>query len=122
MQTNNILELIKEFDITFNANMSKKVNDTSTKIIYDLFIEYIENIYSPSNEYKRISKIANNKRDRLENTMNDNQKKLLDAYCEKRNESAGEVVEQAFVYGFCLANQLRDTIENFYIIKRKEQI
>lgn len=119
MKTNNILELIREFDITFNADMAKKINNDTTKIIYDLFIEYVENIYSPSNEYKRISKIANRKRDKLENTMTENQKKLLDDYCEKRNESAGEVVEQAFVYGFCLANQFRNTLENFYIIKKK---
>lgn len=118
-ENNNILELIKEYDITFNADMSNKVNSDTTKIISDLFTEYVENVYDSSSEYKRISKVAKNRRTKLENTMTDKQKKLLECYCEKKNESLGAVLSQTFVYGFCFANQIRDTIGNFYIIKKK---
>ena len=114
-----ILDLVKEFDVTFDTSVAGKVNSDAASIIKRIFVEYIEGIYSPSQEYNKLSKIAITSRKKLEQTMTLNQKELLEDYCEKETDVLGEVIEQAFVYGFCLANQLRDEIGHIYNINKK---
>lgn len=115
-----ILELVKEFDVTFDTSVAGKINIETTSMIKNLFLEYIETIYSPSNEYKKIGKVAKRKREKFEETLTAEQKELLEDYFETENQKVGEIIEQSFVYGFCLANQLRDEIGHIYNIKRKD--
>lgn len=117
-----ILELAKEFDVTFDTEVAVKINTSTTSIIKDLFIEYVENIYSPSDEYKKIGKVAKDKRAKLEETMTSAQKEMLEDLFETENQRSDEIVEQSFVYGFCLANQLIDEIGHIYNIKRKDNV
>lgn len=117
-----IFELVKEFDVTFNTDVVRKINPDVTSIIRDLFLDYVENIYSPSKEYKRIRQIAIKKRDKLEETMTADQKELLEDYFETENQQVCEIIEQSFVYGFCLANQLRDEIGHIYNIAKKDNV
>ena len=115
-----ILELAKEFDVTFDTAVAGKINTETTSMIKNLFLEYIETIYSPSEEYKKIGKVAKEKRTKLEKTLTAEQKEMLEDYFETENQQLDEVIEQSFVYGFCLANQLRDEIGHIYNIKRKD--
>ena len=57
-----ILELAKEFDVTFDTAVAGKMNTATTSMIKNLLLEYLENIYSPSEEYKNIGKVAKKKR------------------------------------------------------------
>lgn len=116
----NILELVKEFDVTFNTSVAGKINTDVTSIIKNLFLDYVENIYSPSEKYRQIGKKTKTKRKKLEDTMTSNQKEMLEDLVETENQKLDELIEQSFVYGFCLANQLRDEVGYIYNIKRKD--
>lgn len=83
-------------------------------------MEYVKNVYSPSEKYKKIGKEAKIKRKVIEDTMTLEQKEMLENLFETENHKLDEIIEQSFVYGFCLANQLRDEVGHFYNIKRKD--
>lgn len=117
-----ILELVKEFDVTFDTSVAVKINTEISSMIKNLFLEYIETVYSPSKEYKKIGKVAKGKRAKLEETMTSDQKEMLEDLFETENQRTDEIIEQSFVYGFCLANQLRDEIGHIYNIKRKDNV
>lgn len=117
-----ILELAKEFDVTFDTAVAGKMNTATTSMIKNLLLEYLENIYSPSEEYKKIGKVAKEKRTKLEKTLTAEQKEMLEDYFETENQQLDEVIEQSFVYGFCLANQLRDEIGHIYNITKKDNV
>lgn len=121
-ERNSVLDLVKEFDITFDTKVASKINLDMTSLIKQLFLDFIESIYSPSKEYKRLRQIAIQKRDKLEETMTDTQKQMLEDYLEKENEQMDEILEQSFVYGFCLANQLRDEVGHIYNITKKDNV
>ena len=119
-ERDNVLELVREFDVTFDTKVASKINLDMTSLIKQLFLDYVEVIYSPSREYKRLRQIAIKKRDKLEETMTDTQKQMLEDYMEKENEQIDEILEQSFVYGFCLANQLRDESIKLYKVDKKK--
>lgn len=121
-ERNSVLDLVKEFDVTFDTKVASKINLDMTSLIKQLFLDYVESIYSPSKEYKRLRQIAIKKRDKLEETMTEAQKQMLEDYMEKENEQMDEILEQSFVYGFCLANQLRDEIGHIYNITKKDNV
>lgn len=54
--------------------------------------------------------------------MTSDQKEMLEDFFETENQQSDELIEQSFVYGFCLANQLRDEIGHIYNIKRKDNV
>lgn len=118
-EQDSVSELVKEFDVTFDTDVAGKINTDMTSLIKQLFLDFIESIYSPSKEYKRLRQIAIKKRDKLEETMTDSQKQMLEDYLEKENEQMDEILEQCFVYGFCLANQLRDESIKLYKVDKK---
>lgn len=122
LERNHILELVKEFDVTFNTDVAEHINSDVTSIIKDLFMEYVENIYIPSEKYRQIGKEAKKKRAELERTMSSDQKELLEDLCESENHKSDELIEQSFVYGFCLANQLRDEVGHIYNITKKDNV
>ena len=98
-ERNSVLDLVKEFDVTFDTKVASKINLDMTSLIKQLFLDYVESIYSPSAEYKRLRQIAIKKRDKLEKTMSETQKQMLEDYLEKENEQMDEILEQSFVYG-----------------------
>lgn len=118
-ERNSVLDLVKEFDVTFDTKVASKINLDMTSLIKQLFLDYVESIYSPSAEYKRLRQIAIKKRDKLEETMTEAQKQMLEDYMEKENEQMDEILEQSFVYGFCLANQLRDESIKLFKVDKK---
>lgn len=118
----NILELVKEFDVTFNTSVAGKINTDVTSIIKNLFLDYVENIYSPSEKYRQIGKEVKTKRKILEDTMTSDQREMLEDLFETENQKLDELIEQSFVYGFCLANQLRDEIGYIYNITKKDNV
>lgn len=122
IEQDNILKLVKEFDVTFDTAVAGKVNTDVTSIIKDLFMEYVENVYSPSDKYKQIGKEAKTKRTILEDTMTSDQKEMLEDLFETENHKLDEIIEQSFVYGFCLANQLRDEVGHIYNIRKKDNV
>ena len=122
IEQDNILKLVKEFDVTFDTDNAGKINTDVTSIIKDLFMKYVKNVYCPSEKYKKIGKEAKIKRKKLEDTMTSEQKEMLEDLFETENHKLDEIIEQSFVYGFCLANQLREEIGYFYNITKKDNV
>ena len=80
----------------------------------------MQEIYRPSKMYKLAAKTKNIINDELLKTLNEEQKNLLEQwqYCEDR--ILDDMVEQAFVYGYATAVELREEVIKQYPPKTED--
>ena len=84
-----------------------------------LFSEFVQEIYRPSQIYKILLKTKAKINEKLENTLDNDQRRLLKQwkFCEDR--ILDDMVEQAFVYGYSMASQLREEAVRQYPYKKE---
>ena len=107
MENNKIISPeLESFDEEFETHTKNRIKETP--LLMGIFNEFVEHIYKPSNMYWVAAKTKNIINDELLKTLNEQQKNLLEQwqYCEDR--ILDDMVEQAFVYGYATAVELRE--------------
>lgn len=87
------------FDKEFETHTRQRIKETP--LLMNLFQEFVQQIYKPSNLYN-IARVAKAKiSEELEKTLNEEQKQLLKQweFCKDRMED--DVIEQSFIYRIC---------------------
>ena len=109
-------KLFYKFDESFN--IEEKVEEKNTPMLLEVFDRFAEEIYRPSINYKK-NMYETIKIDKmLRSTLNSNQIKLLEERENLKNKMHIEENEQAFVYGFAMASQMREEAIKKYPYKK----
>ena len=102
---NRFTNYLKNLDEEFESHTENRIRETP--LLIALFRKFTQEIYQPSKIYKKSIKIKHLINDELDNNLNNEQKDLLEQwrYCEDRISE--DITEQAFIYGYAIASQLR---------------
>ena len=104
------VEYVKEFKKTFNTIQEEKVN---INLLKELYYEFLINTFRQSkSEQFIISKLADLEED-LTKSFNEKQKEQLKIYDYLHNELAETQSFTSFIYGFCMANELNMSSNNY---------
>lgn len=105
----NIYEYIQFFDTIFGTDLKELVKNNKFKMIEWAFYNIGEELYSPSQKYKEISKKKLAVSNRLDSTLTTEQMHLLEKYLELDSEMSAEIEQQLLIFGFCLCyEQLKE--------------
>lgn len=93
------------FDEVFETHTQERLKETP--LLMNLFQNFIQEIYKPSKLYNIAIEIKSRINEDLKNTLDVDQRKLLEQwqFCEDR--ILDDMIEQAFIYGYALSAQLR---------------
>ena len=102
----NYKNYLEGFDEEFETHTKDRIKETP--LLMEIFDKFVEHIFKPSNMYWVAAKTKNMIKDDLLKTLNDEQKDMLEQLqlCEDR--ILDDMTEQAFIYGYATAVQLRD--------------
>ena len=108
----------------FDDKFRKQYNDKQKviPILLNLYEQYKEEIFTLTTLDKETHKLQLQISDKIEEKCNEEQKELIYQlkYC--ISSETGELVEKAFVYGFCVAQSLKDEADTFINNKDKNYI
>ncbi|MBP3831964.1 MAG: hypothetical protein ILA02_06295 [Clostridia bacterium] len=111
---------LNEFDEIYSKNYNDK--QKVMPILLNLYNQYKEEIFTLTTLDKEIHKLQLEISNKIEKKCNKKQKELIYQlkYC--ISSETGELVEKAFVYGFCVAQSLKDEADTFINNKDKNYI
>lgn len=106
------------FDEEFKTHVVQRIKETP--LLLSMFKNFFQEIYRPSRIYKLAIKTKNIINEELKKITNDEQKSLLKQfqYCEDR--ILEDMIEQAFIYGYATAVELREEAIEHYFPRRKK--
>ena len=105
----NIEDYIRHFDKIFNTDISSSATNRQFPMLELAFDELAEQLYSLNSHNRNISKNKLSTYMQLEQTLSDEQKKLLDKYFEFETDFMEDTQMQMLTFGFCLCyEQLRE--------------
>ncbi len=89
-----------------------KIDIEKLPLLKFILREFGEDLYTPSKANEELRKEKIKLGDELERTFTDEQKKKFIKYWELENEIAEELESQLFMYGFIMAQELRNEVGN----------
>lgn len=107
---------LEGLDEEFETHTKDRIKETP--LLFSLFNDFVQHIYKPSKMYWLASKTKSIIDDELRNTLDNEQKDLLEQwqFCEDR--MLDDMVEQAFIYGYAMSVQFREEAVQQYPIKK----
>ena len=114
-------EFLKGFDEEFETHTKNRIKETP--LLLTLFRDFIQEIYRPSEIYKLSIKAKKQITEELNKNLNKQQIKLLEKWQYYENIMSEDLVEQAFIYGYSMCNQIKqESIKqyNYKKVKLKE--
>ena len=114
-------EFLKGFDEEFETHTKNRIKETP--LLLTLFRDFIQEIYRPSEIYKLSIQAKKQITEELNKNLNKQQKKLLEKWQYYENIMSEDLVEQAFIYGYSMCNQIKqESIKqyNYKKVKLKE--
>lgn len=114
----NYKNYLEGFDEQFETHT--KIRTEETPLLMELFNEFLQHIYKPSNMYWVAAKTKNKIKEDLLKTLNDEQKHMLEQieFCEDR--ILDDMTEQAYIFGYATSIQLREEATKQYPSKKEE--
>lgn len=104
------VEYVEDFKKAFNAIQEEKVN---TNLLKELYYEFLINTFRQSkSEQFIISKLADLEEDLIK-SFSEKQKEQLKIYDYLHNELAETQNFTSFIYGYCMANELNMSSNNY---------
>lgn len=102
---NRFTHYLKSLDEEFETHTENRIRETP--LLIALFRQFTQEIYQPSKIYEKAMQIKHLINNELYKNLNNEQKDLLEQwrYCEDRISE--DLTEQAFIYGYAMANQLK---------------
>lgn len=108
---------LDEFDERYRKNYNDK--QKVMPVLLNLYEQYKEEIFTLTTLDKETHKLQLEISDKIEEKCNEEQKELIYQlkYC--ISAETGELVEKAFIYGFCVAQSLKNETEKYIENKNK---
>ena len=108
---------LDEFDDKYRKHYHDNLN--IIPMLLNLFETYEEDIYTPSTLDKEIHKLQLEIIDKLQEKLNKGENELLEQlrYC--IGAETGEVVEKAFIFGYCVGQSLKEESKAYVNNKSK---
>ena len=104
------VEYVEDFKKAFNAIQEEKVN---TNLLKELYYEFLINTFRQSkSEQFIISRLADLEEDLIK-SFSEKQKEQLKIYDYLHNELAETQNFTSFIYGYCMANELNMSSNNY---------
>ena len=107
------------FDEEFKTHTEQRIKETP--LLLSMFKKFLQEVYRPSRIYKLAIKTKNMIKEDLLKTLNDEQKDKIEQLqlCEDR--ILEDIIEQAFIYGYATAVELREeAIEHYFPWRKKK--
>ena len=76
-------------------------------MLLKVFNEFVEEIYQPTQIYNLALKLRNQIKDEMEETFTIEQLKLIEQYQFYEDRMSDDMIEQAFIYGYAMNDELR---------------
>ena len=114
----NVKNYLEGFDKEFESNAAEKIN--KTPLMVRLYKDFIQEIYQPSKRYKLALKIKNEINADMEKTFTKEQKEIMKQFKECESILIDDLIEQAFIYGYAMCNQLKEESIKQYPLNNNE--
>ena len=107
-------ELIKELALLYNYNIEKnnakipKEEIKEVPLLINLYQEFLQEVYQPSKRYLLALKIKNEINEDIEKTFTEEQQELMNQFKECQDIMINDMNEESFIYGYCMASELRE--------------
>lgn len=111
LKQNSVYEYIEQFDAEFGSMLKDKIKDAP--LLVNIFREYIEQNYKMSKYYQMMLHKIVEIEDDFCKSFTSKQKQLFKKWETYRNGMEDDAVLEAFIYGYCL-NQELDLEKNKY--------
>lgn len=102
----NVKDYLGGFDKEFDTYTQEKIKEIP--LIINLYQEFLQEVYQPSKRYQLAIKIKKEIDKDIEKTFTEEQQELMKQYKECQNIILNDMTEEAFVYGYCMATELRE--------------
>lgn len=76
----------------------------------------MQEVYNPSDRYKLALKIINEINEDIEKTFSEEQQELMKQFKECQDIMIDDMVQEAFVYGYAMASELKKEVINRYSV------
>lgn len=100
----------KEFKI-YKKEITKEI-----PLLINLYEEFLQEVYNPSDRYKLALKIINEINEDIEKTFSEEQQELMKQFKECQDIMIDDMVQEAFVYGYAMASELKKEVINRYSV------
>ena len=102
----NVKDYLEGFDKEFDTYTQEKIKEIP--LIINLYQEFLQEVYQPSKRYLLALKIKNEINEDIEKTSTEEQQELMKQFKECQDIILNDMTEEAFVYGYCMATELRE--------------
>ena len=101
----NFKDYFEGFDEQFETHTAERM--TETPLLLNVFNEFIQEFYQPSQIYNLALKLRNQIKEEMENTFTKEQLELIEQYQFYEDRMSDDMIEQAFIYGYAMNDELR---------------
>lgn len=102
----NVKDYLEGFDKEFETYTQEKIKEIP--LLINLYQEFLQEVYQPSKRYLLALKIKNEINEDIEKTFTEEQQELMKQFKECQDIILNDMTEEAFVYGYCMATELRE--------------
>lgn len=92
----------------------KKETTKEIPLLINLYEEFLQEVYNPSDRYKIALKIINEINEDIEKTFSEEQQELMKQFKECQDIMIDDMVQEAFVYGYAMASELKEEVISRY--------
>ena len=111
----NVKDYLEGFDKEFETYTQEKIKEVP--LLINLYQEFLQEVYQPSKRYLLALKIKNEINEDIEKTFTKEQKEIMKQFKECDNILIDDMVQEAFVYGYAMCNQLKEETSKKYPMK-----
>ena len=111
----NFQDYLEGFDEEFETHTKERIKETP--LLLKVFNEFVEEIYQPTQIYNLALKLRNQIKDEMEETFTIEQLKLIEQYQFYEDRMSDDMIEQAFIYGYAMNDELRYEAKKQYAKK-----
>ena len=102
----NVKDYLEGFDKEFETYTQEKIKEVP--LLINLYQEFLQEVYQPSKRYLLALKIKNKINDDIEETFTEEQQELMKQFKECQDIILNDMTEESFIYGYCMASELRE--------------
>lgn len=104
-RTVNVKDYLEGFDKEFETYTQEKIKEVP--LLINLYQEFLQEVYQPSKRYLLALKIKNEINEDIEKTFTEEQQELMKQFKECQDIMINDMNEESFIYGYCMASELR---------------
>lgn len=105
-RTVNVKDYLEGFDKEFETYTQVKIKEVP--LLINLYQEFLQEVYQPSKRYLLALKIKNEINEDIEKTFTEEQQELMKQFKECQDIMINDMNEESFIYGYCMASELRE--------------